>query len=306
MAVPYDQISSITQKYIVPKMVDNIFQSYSLLDRMKKKGLVKVRGGASIKQPVLYAKSSSDIWFSGAEVLNSSDIEQFTAAEFDWKQAQVPITVRQIDEIKNSGKEAILNFVKEKIQAAELTMSDQLSSALYNDGSASDQVVGLRAVVDTDNTYGTIARSGNSWWQSQEDTSTTVFSIASLQVQYGAASIGNDKPSVITTTQAVYNRFHSELQPQERFMDKDTAEAGFVSLMYNGSPFLVDDSCPANHLFLLNEEYLYLAVHPDHNFRFRAFMEENQQASKTARIFFAGALVCSNPRLQGAFKSMSS
>ena len=42
MALTYGEISAITQKYYVPKLVDNIFDSNALLQRMKKKGLTGI------------------------------------------------------------------------------------------------------------------------------------------------------------------------------------------------------------------------------------------------------------------------
>jgi len=306
MALTYDQISSITAKNFLPKLVDNIFQSNVLLSRMLKKGSVKLSGGERVLQPVMYAQSSSDVWFSGAETLNTTDVEQFSAFEFLWKQAQVPISITRIDELKNSGPEAKVNFVKEKINAAEMTIKDALGTALYNAGTTANQIVGLRLAVDSAGTYGGVDRSSNSWASAQEDSTTTTLSISHMQSQWGAASIDSDMPTIGVTTQSIYNRYYGQLQPQQRFQDSDSAKGGFVSLMFNGRPFVVDQKCPSSHLFFLNENYLFLAIHKDENFRFRKFMDEGKQAVMTARIFFAGALVCSNPRMQAKSGALTS
>lgn len=52
MALTYDQISAITEKAFVKKLVDNIFRSNILTDRMLKKGSIKMSGGERILQPV--------------------------------------------------------------------------------------------------------------------------------------------------------------------------------------------------------------------------------------------------------------
>lgn len=306
MALTYDQISSITEKNFVKKLVDNIFRSNVLLDRMLKKGSIKLSGGERIIQPVMYAQSSSDVWFANAETLNTTDVDQFTAFEFFWKQAQVPISITRIDELKNSGPEAKINFVKEKTMAAEVTLKQSLGDAVYNAGTDSKQLVGLQLAVDSTGTYGGVDRSSNSWAAAQEDSTSTTTSIAALQSLWGSCSISDDVPTIITTTQAIYNRYYGLLQPQQRFQDTESAKGGFTSLMFNGKPFVVDHKVPTNQLYMLNENYLYLAIHQDENFRFRKFMDESKQAVMTARIFFAGALVCSNPRMQGKFTGLSS
>ncbi len=305
MALTYDQISAITEKNFIKKLVDNIFRSNVLLERMLKKGSVKLSGGERIIQPVMYAQSSSDVWFSGAETLNTTDVEQFSAFEFLWKQAQVPISITRIDELKNSGPEAKINFVKEKVQAAEMTLKQSIGDAVYNDGTTANQIVGLRLAVDSTGTYGGIDRSSYSWAAAQEDGTTATLSIAALQSSWGSASIDADTPTISVATQTIYNKYYGLLQPQQRFMDSEMAKGGFTSLMFNGKPFVVDHKVPANHVFMLNENYLYLAIHKDENFRFRKFMDEGKQAVMTARIFFAGALVCSNPRMQAKMNAIT-
>ena len=194
MALTYDQLSAITEKNFIKKLVDNIFTSNVLLERMVKKNNIKLSGGERILQPVMYAQSSSDVWFSGAETLNTTDVEQFTSFEFNWKQAQVPISITRIDELKNSGPEAKVNLVKEKVRAAEMTIKDAMGTGLYNVGTTANQIVGLRLAVDSTGTYGGISRSESSWAAAQEDSSTTTVSIAALQTGWGAATVGNDSP----------------------------------------------------------------------------------------------------------------
>jgi len=306
MALTYDQISAITEKNFIKKLVDNIFRSNVLTERMLRKNTVKLAGGERIVQPVMYAQSSSDVWFQGAETLNTTDVEQFSAFEFLWKQAQVPISITRLDELKNSGDQAKLNFVKEKVNSAEMTLKQAIGDAMYNSGTDPKQIVGLLSAVAASGTYGGVSRSENSWANAQLDSSTTTLSIAHLQSQWGAASIDADTPTITVTTQAIYNRYYGQLQPQQRFQDSDTAKGGFISLMFNGAPFVVDHKVPTSNLLMLNENYLYLAIHKDEAFRFRKFMDESKQAVMTARIFFAGNLVCSNPRMQARSSALTS
>ena len=70
------------------------------------------------------------------------------------------------------------------------------------------------------------------------------------------------------------------LQPQQRFMDSESAKGGFSSLMFNGVPFIADSHCPASHIFMLNEKYLHLFYHPSENFRFEPFSRPLNQNIK--------------------------
>jgi hypothetical protein len=61
------------------------------------------------------------------------------------------------------GDAAIINFVKSKVEIAEKTIRDKLSTGLYNDGTDSKQIQGLKLALSTSSTYGGINQSTYSW-----------------------------------------------------------------------------------------------------------------------------------------------
>jgi len=117
--------------------------------------------------------------------------------------------------------------------------------------------------------------------------------------------VDNDSPTVIMATRANYNRYYAQLQPQQRFMDSATAKGGFSSLMFNGVPFIADSHCPANNIFLLNENYLHLFVHRDEDMRFDPFIKPINQNVRTAKVYWMGALGSSNNRLHGRLSAVA-
>ncbi len=130
--------------------------------------------------------------------------------EYTWKQHYANISISRIDELKNSGDKAMLNFVKEKVKIAEKTMVDNLGTGVYSNATDPKSIVGLRQIVGTANTVGGISQSTNSWWQSQVDSSTTTLSLQALQTIYNACSIDADHPTVVTATRAIYNLYYAQ------------------------------------------------------------------------------------------------
>jgi hypothetical protein len=304
MALTYDQISAITEKKFMPKLVDNIFNSIPTLQRWKKKEK-PVDGGERVVVPLNYAQNSAAGWYTGSDTLSTTDNEVITAAEFTWKQLYANISISRLDELKNSGDSQVINFVKAKTEIAEKTIRDQLAEAVYNAGTTANQISGLRLMTAITGTYGGIAKGTYSWWQGQVDSTTTTLSLGALQSLYGLCSVGSDTPSLITSTQANYDRFYGLLTPQQRFSDSETAKAGFTSLMFNGQPWIVDSKCPTGYIWLLNEEYIDLMPHKDENFRFEPFQKPINQNVKSAKIFWTGVLACSNCRMQGMFSGIT-
>lgn len=305
MALTYDQISAITQKKFIPKLYDNIFDSNPLLQRIKKKAYEKVDGGTTIMVPLNYAQASAGGWYSGADTLSTTDNDVMTAAEYQWKQIYKSISINRLDEIKNSGDAAILKFVKQKVQIAEKSIMDDMGTGLYSAGTDAKSIIGLRVILSTSNTVGGISQSTYSWWQAQIDSTTTTLTLAAMQSRDNAATIGNDGPTVIMTTRSLYNSYYGLLQPQQRFMDSETAKGGFTSLMFNGKPVIVDSHAPSGHMDFLNEDYLHLFYHPDEDFRFEPFAKPINQNVKVAKIFWAGAFGSSNCRMQAAMTALT-
>lgn len=306
MALTYDQISAITLKKYVPKLIDNVFDSDPILQRAKKKSWYGTRdGGVSVIYPLNYALATAAGWYAGADTLSNVDNDVISGAEYNWKQRYVSIIISRRDELVNSGDSQILDLVKSKTQVCEKTMSDGLADAVYNAGTTTNAIAGLRSIVDSGNTVGGIDQSTYSWWQSQEDSTTTTLTMASLQTMHTALSINNEQPTVILATRANYNRYYALLQPQQRFMDSDSAKGGFQSLMFNGVPFIAGSKVPSSHIFMLNESYLHLDAHKDEDMRFSKFQEPVNQNVKVAKIYWMGVFGTDNARMHGKMTAVA-
>lgn len=308
MAVPrIGEISSVTRKYFMPKLVDNIFNSNALMQRWRKNNYKRQGGGTENVFPVAYAATSASGWYEGADTLDIASNNQIDSATFDWKQAHASLTITKLDQIKNTGTEAVVSFVKSKVQIAEKTLSDNLGTGIFNAGTTAKAIIGIRlAFAGTGNTYGGISKTTSSWWRGQTDTASTVLTIPLMQGMQGDAQIDNDRFSVWVTTQDIFDSFYGLIQPQQRFQDSDTAKAGFTNMLYNGKPVIVDSHTPGNHLFGINENYISLHVHRDEDFRFEDFIKPVNQNVAVAHVYWTGYLECNNPRMQGMFTALTS
>jgi hypothetical protein len=188
---------------------------------------------------------------------------------------------------------------------AEKTMADQMGTGVYSAGTNAKSIVGLGSICNTSATVGGISQTSYSWWAGQLDSSTTTLSLAAMQAIFNLASIDNDSPSVCTTTRTIYNLYYGLLQPQQRFMDKNSASAGFSSLMFNGIPVIVDSHAVAAGMYFVNEKYIHLFAHKDCDFAFEPFQKPVNQDVKMAKILWMGALGSSNNRMHGRLSAIT-
>jgi hypothetical protein len=304
MALTYNEISAITEKYFRPKLIDNIFKSNVLFARLRDKQ-EKLDGGERLLMPVAYATTTAAGSYYGADSLNTTPNDQITSAEFLWKQYYANITITGLDELRNSGDSAKVSFVKSKVQLAEKSMAYALGNDVYNAGTDSVALIGLRLAVAASGTYGGISRTDYSWWDAQVDSSTTVLTISAMESLFGSCTIGNVHPTLLVTTQAVWDDYFTLLQPQQRFMDSKLADAGWANISFRSVPMVVDNRCPSGYLFMLNEDYLKLFTHSKRDFKFEPFIKPVNQDIATSKIYWAGILACDNPRLQGVMTSLT-
>lgn len=307
MALTYDQINAITIKKYMPKLYDNIFDSNPLLMRLRKKSYEKVDGGTSLMVPLNYAVPGASGWYSGNDTLNTTDTDVITSAEYTWKSLYVSIPILRSDELKNSGDAAMLNFVKSKMKIAEKQMLDLLGTGIYSNATNAKSIVGIRYWMSNSNTNGGISASDYTWWRPAGlDTTSTSTTLALMQTLYNGVTIDNNRPTIISTTRSLYNVYVGLLQPQQRFTDSETANAGFMNLLYQGTPVVADSHAPANHMFFLNENFIHMWAHKDEDMRFTGWKVPVNQNLKVAQILWFGSFGTSNMRLQTAATALTS
>ncbi len=304
MPLTYDQITAITEKKFIPKLVDNIFNKSEMLKRLKAKEKPQP-GGETVMVPLNYAQVSASGWYQGSETLDTADNEVITAFNFDWKQLYANISITRRDELRNSGDAAIIDFVKSKVEIAEKTIGDQLATGLFSAGTNAKSILGSRVFIATSGTYGGISLSSYSWAQGQVDSTTTTLTIAAMENMYGNCGNGDDYPDLIVGDQDMYDRYFGLLQPQQRFQDEEMAKGGFKNLMFNAAPFVADSHSPAGYLQFFNMDYLDLYPHKDENFRMEPFAKPINQNVKVGKIYWMGVLASSNNRRHGAMTAIT-
>lgn len=309
MTVSVSAINAITKQNFIPKLIDNVNTSNVLLYQLQKKGRFEnLDGGQDIRVPVRYARFGSRGWYSGGQLLNTAYNEKKTALVFDWAQHYINITVTGLDKLKNAGENKVIDHVKSELQAAEEDIKDSFGTGLYNAGTTANAILGCRTYLSTSATYGGIASSGESWLQAQVDSTTTSLSLGKMQALYEAASQPPIRPDLITCVETVFNSYWSLLQPQQRFQDSESADAGFKNLMFNGAAIYEDSYCPASTLVMHNTDFLSLYSHSQRKFPgdFKDFQEFFDQDAMIAKMLWAGAFVCSAPRFQGIMNALTS
>lgn len=309
-----DVIATTLQGYS-GELADNVTNHNGLWRQIKRKGNMQTATGRTIVQEIDFQANGTTMWYSGAETLDISAQETFTAAEYNYKQLAGNVVITGLEEIQNSGKEAIHNLLKSRIRNLERSLTNTISTALYADGTGtnSKELGGLRLIVaDTNtNTVGGISGNTQTWWRNYaydfSDNSVTA-SATTIQHAMNLTWIntirGADKPDIITADSVYYIYYWESLTPNQRFTDDKGAGVGFTNLVYQANvPVIYDDQCPASHMYFLNTDFLFMRPAKGREFKPLGEKSSVNQDALVMPVVWAGNMTCSNRARQGVIKA---
>ena len=315
----YTDILATTIESRSKKVADNVTKNNAILKKMEMSGKIKpFSGGHKILQELSFAENGNKGWYSGYDTLSTSPSDVISAAEFSIKQAAVPVIISGLEDLQNSGKEAMIDLMESRLNVAESTMKNLICDGLYSDGTGSSgkEIDGLGAAVPVDptsGTYGGIDRATWTFWRNQTSDQTAANGLDSTKIQgywnalWADCSRGSDSPDLIICDDTVWAAYVASLQTLQRFSSPEVGNLGFPSLKFMGADVIFDGGiggyCPAGTAFFLNCDYLHYRPHARRNM---VPLSPNKRinANQDAEIqilAWAGNLTCSGAQFQGRF-----
>ena len=300
----FDALLSTTLANYRSQLTDNVFTARPLTYFLMDKGRIRMlNGGTKIVEPLIYGKNNTVGSYSGYDSLSLTPQEGISAAEYEWKQYAASIAISGIEEAKNNGEQEIINLLEAKIMQAEESMREGFNEMFFADGTGNGgkNWNGLGNLVEASGTVGGINRAtaGNEFWRSYEENTAGALTLAQMSTAYNSVSVGNDHPDMVLTTQTLFEKYEALLQPQLRYTDTKTADAGFQNLLFKAAPVVYDVHCTAGIVYFLNSKYLTLVGHSGKWFAQTEFVKPEDVDARYALIMCYGNLTCRNAAKQG-------
>ena len=315
MAFPnVSDILATTIESRTKQIADNVTDNNVLLKKLSMKGKIKTfSGGSKIFQELSFAENTNAGWYSGYDLLPVGVSDVLSAAEFDIKQAAVPVVISGLEMLQNSGKEAMIDLLEARLSVAESTLSNLISTGLYSDGTGAGgkEITGLDAAVPVDpttGTYGGIDRATWTFWRSKVSDGVDLTAANVQQAMNGIWSQlvrGKDMPDLVVMDNKMWEIYVASLQAQQRFHQAEIGDLGFPSLKYMGCDVCLDGGIGGNATegtaYLLNTDYLHYRPHRDRNM---VPLSPNRryatnQDAEVQILAWAGNLTSSGSQFQG-------
>jgi hypothetical protein len=309
----FTELVSTTFRKHRKEIKDNVSNRNALVKYIMKKGNYNSEdGGLTIATPLDYAENSTYQRYSDWDTLDISASDVISSAEYQWRQIAINVVASGRELRINSGESRIINLAKSRIKNALRTFNNNFSTDIYSDGTATNQINGLQALVADagTGTVGGINSTTYSFWQNQ------IFDLSTESVTMSASTIENsvmlplwlgldrgpdDQPDLIVMDNNYYQYFEASQVSIKRYMDASKADGGMVSLKYKGADVMFDGNSgiPANRMYMINSEYLGLCVHKDADLEIMEEQRPINQDGVVTPILWMGNLTCSNRNQQG-------
>lgn len=323
----YSDILATTIESRSKKIADNVTNNNAVLMKLKKKGRIKTfSGGHKILQELSFAENVNGGWYSGYDLLPVGVADVISAAEYDIKQAAVPVIISGLEQLQNAGKEQMIDLMEGRLQVAESTMSNIISAGIYSDGTGAGgkEITGLEAAVPVDPTaaaYGGIDGATFTFWQNGVSDQTAANGLDSTKIQgywnllWSELVRGADRPDLIMCDSTVWNAYLASLQSNQRFNNTNDADAGFMTVKFMDADVCLDGGlhfpsaassgtgAPAGTAFFLNTDYIHYRPHAMRNM---VPLSPNRryatnQDAEVQIMAWAGNLTCSGRAFQGRY-----
>jgi len=278
-----DAVKTVTRETIVPMVSDTVLKGNVLL--LRSLGNSKSwRSGYQYDIPIKYKKSTEGGIVGIGGTLDTARQETRVKMTFQPQRIHKPVVVDDIEVAVNQGDERVLELLAVEMDSIAQDLMDDCGGYLYAgtgaSGASFDSI--LNAADDGTNfsTYGGQTRTAGYYTtlQGYYVASVGALAISDLSTSYDSVEIGGVGPSLIVSTPTIWSAYEALLQPTVRagyqtagfpqvtrtgVVSSTNAlsggDIGFNALWYRGTPFVKDEKCTSQKLFMLNEKNFFWA-----------------------------------------------
>lgn len=319
--VSFEQLATTTYRRHRRELADNITGKNAAIFQMRQRGFVEEEDGSlSFVEPILYAENSTVGSYRDWDPIDMTPQDGMTAAEFLVAQIAGSLMISGRQEWINSGNMTrIINLLASKTMQLQKSMRLLVNRQSHGDGTGNfgKDLTGFGILVEEGTAWsvvGGIDSNVDTWWRNQWFDYTTGFGTLVfgdtpdaqqfrrvIGTMLNSAMRDGEATTLVLVDQLVHEFFENTMTAQEQYIktgkmaDAAMANAGFRSLYFRDTPFVMDDDMPGfsiapgslNHEMLgLNNDYLHLKIGKGKNFVVTDFVRPPDKDGKIAQVLF--------------------
>lgn len=316
--------ASVWESVIGKKPSDNIFTSRALFYFLGEKGFKEqTDGGRLIEHSLMYAENSTFKSYSETEDLDTTRVDVFDAARFEWKITAGTIVYSELERLRAAAASRKFDVIAEKLENGKESLIAAMNRQAWSDGTGNGgkDIGGMQLIISTTPTTGTVGGINGasfSWWRNRQNsgaqTSTAFDNLRSaMRTTFNQCSNGGveNVPTAWGTTRTVFEGYESLLVANERYAKDGSksrgGDAGFDNdaLMFKGAKGFYDEDAPAGNLYFFNPKFLKFNYLKGGWMVMKPGVEPANQLSNVHRSFTMGNMGSNNRRRLGVVSAIT-
>ena len=300
-------VNSISQKYIVPILGDNVFKPSPIFWALTREG--KKFGAGELIFPEINQEELPGGAYFGDQLLDTSVVDSIQPANQQWRPYRQPIVIPITDIILNRGGAGNLDIIRAKYQTASASFLQKISRAMWHTApqNTTNDIDDLDSWIGgTTNTIAGIDRSqaANAFFLPATAVANggTALTPANAETAYQSVTWGYDEPDLMTLDRTRYAGFKNQFTGLIRFgqnmQDEDALQVGFRNhFLFNNAIVVPDPFCLAQVAYLMNSKYIFPVFHEADYFNVDPFMKPTNQRVLVSTMYLTWQLSCISPRM---------
>ena len=277
-------------------------------------------GGRVFDFSLEYAVNSTFKSYSEMEQLDTTRVDVFDAARYDWKINAGTVVWSDLEELRAQADSGKIDLIAAKLENGKNSHIDAMNRQLLSDGTGNGgkDMSGIKQIISatpTSGTVGGINRANFSFWRNKQTSATgTAFDTlrAGMRSIYNQCSRGGmiDAPTAALTTRTVFQGYEGLLQANERFTTDDKANNGQgafqnASLKFKGATLFYDEDLDTDNLYFYNPKFLKLIYLKGAWMKMKDRIEPANQLAAIQRVFTVANLATNQSRRLGVVTAIT-
>jgi hypothetical protein len=311
----YDDLLSLTVQELEDELFDQIAVKNATSATVGKRS---VDGGPAIVIPIMYAENGSYKRYSGADPLNTSSNDVFSAFSFPWCQIAINIQAHGRELMQNMGRSQRRDLIKSRVLNAKESFQNNFNEDLLSEGLLTNQIGGLQLLIadNGSHTVGGVSSTNFSFASNQYYRATTdggaALSASNIVTYMDRLDVliqaYRGKTKTILADNAAYMFYEAAVHPLQRLTDPNgtLAKLGFNTYKYKQAEVVFEPTIagmPANTMYFLDPEVLELVYHSSRNLVRLPKRESFNQDAQIEYLAWMGNLTAKNLRRLGVLNN---
>lgn len=297
-----ERLSAFLSEIGTNEPVDNFFVKRPVLDRLMKDRQT-TDGGRQIIYPIDSGQNPTIRDFADYDLFDTTAPNTALTVVYPMVNKGGSIVISWEEQRETAGSDhKIFDLIAHRRRNAMKTIMDAYASDVFAAAQDPLKITALPLAILATGSVGGLSQATDADWAATVTASGSFAAqgLNNMRTLYNTLSNNGQSPDTIVMTQAIYEFYEAEVDPDVRYaMAQGVGGRGFKTLEFKGIPLIHDLKATSGVIYMWNSENLFMIMDSEGNFATDDFQTPTNQKASIAKIYARGNLVLNRRKSTG-------